>query len=64
MGEAPGTDRLAPAGRGRERERERAGEKAVVDRQGQPVRRRGRAGARPSWAELGCFSFFLFLWIF
>jgi hypothetical protein len=35
-------------------ERERAhGERDAADRQGPPVRRRKRAGARPSWAELG-----------
>jgi hypothetical protein len=44
-GEATGADMLAPACRGRERER--AGEKAVDDRWGPPVRRRGSAGARP-----------------
>jgi hypothetical protein len=40
----------APTGRpqGAEIERERArGERAAADRRGPPVRRRGRAGARP-----------------
>jgi hypothetical protein len=59
-------DRLAPAGR--ERDRERAGERGTAaDRRDPPVKRRGRAGARPGWAELGWFGLlspFLFLWIF
>jgi hypothetical protein len=58
---------VAPTGRPQraesERERERAGEKADVDRRDPPVRRRGRAGARPNWAA-GLLSLFLFLWIF
>jgi hypothetical protein len=37
------------------------GEGVAADRWIPPVRRRGRAGARPGWAELGSlpFSFFL-----
>jgi hypothetical protein len=64
-GEATGTDRSAIAGK--ERERERAGEKAAADRQGPPIRRRGRAawsGRAGPARLLGCFPFFLFLWIF
>jgi hypothetical protein len=61
-----GADRMAQAGR--ERDRERAGERGTAaDMRGPPVRRRGRTGARPGWAELGWFrllSSFLFLWIF
>jgi hypothetical protein len=52
---------------GAEREEGHAREKAVADRWGPPVRRRGRAGAWPGWAELGWFGLlflFLFLWIF
>jgi hypothetical protein len=48
------------AERERERERGRAGEEAAADRWIPPIRRRGHAGARPGWAELGCFSFFFF----
>jgi hypothetical protein len=55
---------LAPTGRPQwaesERKRERTGEKAAADRRGPPVRRRGRAGARPGWAELGCSGAFPF----
>jgi hypothetical protein len=41
-----GADKSAPLGS--ERERERARERGTaVDRRGPPVRRRGRAGARP-----------------
>jgi hypothetical protein len=46
----------------REGERGRAGEGVAAVRWNPPVRRRGRAGARPGWAELGrlgCFAFFL-----
>jgi hypothetical protein len=47
-----------------ERERgERAGAETAADRWCPPVRRRGLAGARPGWAELGrlgCFAFFFF----
>jgi hypothetical protein len=59
-----GADRLAPAGR--ERERESARERGTAA-DSPPVRRRGRVGARPGWAELdwfGLLSPFLFLWIF
>jgi hypothetical protein len=55
---------LAPTGRPQrtESERERActGEKAAADRRGPPVRRHERAGARPNWAELGCWAAFPF----
>jgi hypothetical protein len=43
-----------------ERERARAGEKAAADRWIPHVRRRGRVGALPNWAELGCWAAFLF----
>jgi hypothetical protein len=43
---------LGPTGQ-RARKRGRAGEGVAADRWIPPVRRRGRAGARPSWAELG-----------
>ena len=55
---------LAPIGRPQraesERERERTEEKAAADRRGPPVRRHGRAGARPNWAELGYWAAFPF----
>ena len=41
----------------------RARGRTVADRRGPPVRWRGRAGVRPSWADLGrlgCFPFFFF----
>jgi hypothetical protein len=61
-GEVTGADRSAPAGR--ERESVRAQERgSVADRRGPPVRRRGRAGTRPDWADmgrLGCFILFFF----
>jgi hypothetical protein len=57
--EETGTDSLAPLGSERERE-ESAGEGVAADRWIPLVRRRGRAGARPGWAELGCFAFFFF----
>jgi hypothetical protein len=59
-GEATSADRLAPVGRGRERER--AWERKQQLTGGASLS--GGAGARPGWAELGCFSFSLFLWIF
>jgi hypothetical protein len=44
-----GADRSAPAGK--EREREHARDRGTAaDRRGLPVRRHGRAGARPGWA--------------
>jgi hypothetical protein len=49
--------------RQRAREGGRARERTAADRRGPPVRRRGRMGARPGWAELGrlgCISFFFF----
>jgi hypothetical protein len=46
-----GADRSAPLGSERERERVRG--RTAADRRGPPVRRRGRAGARPGWADLG-----------
>jgi hypothetical protein len=53
-GETTGANRSAPADRERERARERklplTGESHLS----------GDAGARPGWAELGCFSFFFF----
>jgi hypothetical protein len=49
-----------PTGK-REGERESAGKGTAADRWNPPVRRCGRAGARPGWAELGCFGFFFFL---
>jgi hypothetical protein len=51
-----GADRLAPLGSEREREGTREGKLP-------PVRRRGRMGARPDWADwagLGCFLLFFF----
>jgi hypothetical protein len=53
---------LVPIGRPQraEGERESAREKATADRQGLPVRRRGRAGMLPNWAELGCWAAFPF----
>jgi hypothetical protein len=56
-----GADRSAQLGSEREREGARGG--TTADRRGPPVRRRGRAGARPRWVELGrlgCISFFFF----
>jgi hypothetical protein len=59
---------VGPTGQ-RAREGRRAGGRAAADRRGPHVRRRGRAGAWPGWAELGrlgCWAAFLFpfLWIF
>jgi hypothetical protein len=50
---------VGPSGQ-RARERERAREKAAVERWIPPVRRHGHAGARPDWAELGCWAAFPF----
>jgi hypothetical protein len=54
---------VGPSGQ-RARERESARERvSSAGRRGPPVRRRGRAGARPGWADLGrlgCFILFFF----
>jgi hypothetical protein len=55
-GEVTGADRSAPAGRERESEHARKRGSAID-------RRRERAGARPTWADLGrlgCFILFFF----
>jgi hypothetical protein len=57
-----GADRSGPTGQ-RAREGGRARGRDAADRRGPPVRQRGRAGARPGWAELGrlgCWAAFLF----
>jgi hypothetical protein len=55
-GEETGTDRSAPLGSERERG-ECVGERAAADRRGPPVRRRGRAAARPGGAGWATFPF-------
>jgi hypothetical protein len=60
-GEATGADKLAPLGR--EREGETCEAEPAANKWRPPVRRHGRAGMRPGWAELGrlgCFAFFFF----
>jgi hypothetical protein len=59
-GEATSADRLAPVGRGRERES--AWERKQSLTGGASLS--SGAGARPGWAELGCFSFFSFSLVF
>jgi hypothetical protein len=54
-GEETGADSLAPLGRERVREGTRARELPLIG----GTHLSGGAGARPGWAELGCFSFFL-----
>jgi hypothetical protein len=58
-GRSNGRRQVGPSGQ-RARGRERAGEKAAADRWIPPVRRHGRAGARPGLAELGCWAAFPF----
>jgi hypothetical protein len=61
-GEGNWRRQVSPTGQ-RAREGGRVQGRIAADRRGPPVRRRGRAGARPGWTYLGwlgCFPFFFF----
>jgi hypothetical protein len=63
MGEENWHRQVGPT-RQRAREGGRARGRTAADRQGPPVRRRGRAAWLGLVGRLGCFLLFFFLWIF